>query len=1230
MRRLSFFSLLLAALVAMVVSCDDPDNPDKKNNDMTPAERISTQELTFVSAGGTQTITISGADDWTCESYSEWFKATKSGSGITVTANANPIEKERSGEFTVFFNSGEQLKVSVRQTDPDHDVEDPTGLLYVRVVPVNGVPEDEPALMEKTYGVVAYAVKTNGTSWEATVDQSWVTLTVNDVYLTAQAEDNTSQERRKATITVTAKREDKTVTKTVTVIQKEDYKPPVYDNGVDFTIYNTAFFVDSARLSTISAADTAAHTVTFAKGTSIVPEQGSVMVVPYVTPQLPEGLLGRVTSVNETADGYVVTYGPATIEEAFASIDIPETEIDLGEHVKEIRLVDGTQVEFVKTKAPLKRGNVRKGTSSGSTRIDIPEFTIRNLDRTVAIDASATIDLGMKFSMQTYRYGLYYFGAVLEPTLTVDVKMDANVQKDFVKGSYPVMTVLCGAFPLGPVVITPLVEISFVVGADGKMGLKAGLKYVNKSKMKYTWAANGMGSQFSFEMDDTKPDNNAFSFEDGALYMEGGIYAGFDTSIGLGVYGTLIYGTVGCQETIRCGGTFTLSAEQIGTFLGSSNMDIYPWNFELSTDYVVNGVAAIKSFGTTITDVKTDDYKTNIDKRYPFPQFRAVLVSQSVGSANVDVYCRCAPLVPAHMGVLVYAKKPGEETYTLLHTVPVGIFEREDKNKAVIPPDETSSIPDHCWNKFSVSVNLDYEGVEYVIKPYAEMLGVRAVNYKDYYDGYAPYYNPYFRSGSTAEGGFRAVLEDLMTSLKNDDPSARLENWGSDCPLNNWHGVIVEQQTDGSLDMYVNPNSGNDGSKWYLNGDVYIGSHTSGKCTWTLDGISMQDKDATLTILDRNCQSFPLSNNRIKIVSDKFDDLTCLPAISSNGTLKSLELTGDWSFIENLSLNSSALTTVSLDGLKKLNSLTVTGGEELKTFTLDNLPRLGTITFKNCDLTDLGSKGVFLKDHNKLEKVLFVNCKCSSTLKFANLPELMFVENEGGTMFYGYEFTKCFGKKLIRTICPYDFQIDGIRYRGNGNLFCAQNLVFDDCNMTEYAVVYHCLLSNLYWTSDCLTIKGCKNLTSIDIEGQMNLYNGFYKMTEDPLPYVDMRKIVLQDLPALQKLSIVSVGLREFEPSLSWSAIKSVNVKDNRLTGTVPGWIEAVKGVLGQEWLNYDRKYDYFVGDHVTKDVFDKMPESSKYKESPYGFWYPAEPGCYYHYQPRYPNGPDGGVRYYW
>lgn len=1185
----------------------NPDDPswDSKS----PEERVLTEELVFPSTGGTDTIVVAGnCEDWKAGGAWNWIAVRQEGHYAIVTVSPNPTPYQARESYAyIAFNDGTQIKIKVTQTDQEHDVIDPKGPLYVRIIPETDMVEGSELIVSNQYAAPGFRIMTNGESWEANIDQPWAELRVNDIYVAVDLKDNTDSLKRAVRLAVTAKRGTQTASDTVTIWQKGLFTPPVYDGDLDYGIWTSTFYADEKRMSDVRTADVESHTVTFSRDAASRPSQGEVLVMPVVTEDIPEGILGRVTGIEETENGYVCTYTEVPIQEAFEHIDIPELDIDLDNYVQEIRMADGEEVQFVRTRS----------TSSGSATIQIPEFTIHNLDQTILVSASAELDLGMKFSLQTDRNGLYYFGTVLEPVLSMNMNMEANVQFEALSSSYPLMTVICGAFPVGPVVITPLVEISFIVGADGKVGMKAGIKYKQKAKMKYIWQAP-VGSTYDISIEEGESDGNPFSINEGKVFLEGGIYAGFDYSVGLGLYGTLLYGTVGMQESIRCSGTISLDVDRLASEIGGiTNGEWWPYGMEFSTDYVTQGIAAIKSFGATLASVKTTDQKENIDKRYPYPFFRGELASLTKESATINIYCTANTLFPAHMGVRVYAQEPGKTEFTLQNTIPAGVFQTIDPKQAVYP----SSDPERMYNKFTVEVPLYYEGVKYVVKPYALMYGTYLTNYEDDWDDSWTFYNPSFVSGTTADGNLADVLKDLMKYLRNDDPDAVLKNWGTDTPLNNWQGVTVSKKPDGTIEMYANPNSGNSsGSKWYLTGDVEVGSHTSGqKCQWTFE---CGGEPNCIVIHDRNCKSFPVlpSVSKLIIESNKFDDLTEIGNFGKLNALESFELDGAFSGIETLNLTSPKLKTVILNGMTALKRVSITDSREFEEITTTGTPLFEAVRFKNTDLSGYSSQYLF-KDIETLRWIEFNGCTVPETIRLSNLPALETVQTaqKDGPL-PGLEFEKCFTDTEVKLTTAYTYHF-GEQFPSNS--FYARNMKFTKCGLKSFEISYYSGNTQFCIDSDGMTFADCDNLQKISMGGNDTGYNYELHKEGDEETKLDfeVRKLSITGCTNLSSLSVSGVGLKELDIEGSTQSLKSVNLLYNRMTGVMPSWLIEIKEIIGGtacDFYDHKYKYDYNNSTGIEDSFFE---QGHGYKTNPYGFYYSEEPKCGYHYKKGNRNG---------
>ena len=150
-----------------------------------PANQVVT------SSAGTATYTVTSNSSWTASSDQSWCTVTPSGSGngtITATYTANTLLTQRIATITVTVSGLSPVAVTVTQQG---------------IVPSLGV---TPANQDVAYtaGNTTFAVTSN-TSWTASSDQPWCTVTPSGSgsgTITAAYTENTTYSARVATITV--------------------------------------------------------------------------------------------------------------------------------------------------------------------------------------------------------------------------------------------------------------------------------------------------------------------------------------------------------------------------------------------------------------------------------------------------------------------------------------------------------------------------------------------------------------------------------------------------------------------------------------------------------------------------------------------------------------------------------------------------------------------------------------------------------------------------------------------------------------------------------------------------------------------------------------------------------------------------------------------------------------------------------------------------------------------
>jgi hypothetical protein len=192
MKKLLFCAFALTLLIGMA-SCEKKPGTEITKNLL----ELDKSELTFQSAGGTQTVTVTG-EGWTTEESEDWMNIEEAEGKFNVVVDVNTIDEPREGIVTV-KNSDDTKTITVKQS-----------------AAATGISVDIPELPFDGQGATkTVAVTSEITEWTATAEgeEEWITITPNysndtfDVTVSAHIEDGP----RTGTITVSNGIEEATV-----------------------------------------------------------------------------------------------------------------------------------------------------------------------------------------------------------------------------------------------------------------------------------------------------------------------------------------------------------------------------------------------------------------------------------------------------------------------------------------------------------------------------------------------------------------------------------------------------------------------------------------------------------------------------------------------------------------------------------------------------------------------------------------------------------------------------------------------------------------------------------------------------------------------------------------------------------------------------------------------------------------------------------------------------------
>ena len=193
---------------------------------------------------------------------------------------------------------------------------------------------------------------------------------------------------------------------------------------------------------------------------------GMNIVINTPTEMFPEGLLANIENVAPDGNGgFNVSYSIAPLLDCFKDINVSESNMDLTGHLQKVLDGNGNEIEFTATKS----------ITSEKFHVVIPQ-----VDIPVATGSTITpkieADITMKTQLKAEDYTL--------STLNLIVDADCSLGADFSIGlsgeidpRKKVLSLVFGAIPVGPLIITPTVDFYIIVGIGVATKFEASLTY---------------------------------------------------------------------------------------------------------------------------------------------------------------------------------------------------------------------------------------------------------------------------------------------------------------------------------------------------------------------------------------------------------------------------------------------------------------------------------------------------------------------------------------------------------------------------------------------------------------------------------------------------------------------------------------------------------------------------------------------------------------------------------
>lgn len=749
-------------------------------------------------------------------------------------------------------------------------------------------------------GSAAVEVTTDAPSLKVEISDKWIQTSTSGNVLTVRADANTDKDSRTGTVRLLAGE----VSAEISVLQSGASKNRPADDPypqADYSLDEESIFVKSDYSNAITSADPATNTFTVPASSvgSQKPEAGQKLIMNTPTDLFPGGLLAKVVSVSESGGNYQVKYENIKLEEAFSDLNIADAAIDLGSYVKEIRDANGNKVNFAATKA----------SSKETYTLELPAASWPLNFAGLEIAPILKMDLTLFFQAIVANYKLY--------SLNFDTKIDLNVGATIACGyegkaideRIPMYEIICGAIPVGPILITPTIGIDALLEVSGKVSVEATATYSASRRYGIHYDANsGWGKNDYTEANK----NGSFTLENVSPKVEGTFAYGYSIGPAIAIYVEAVTAGIGYDSKTK----HTLS----GAYdLLNGNLDDYMnWNVVQhlqNAEYAVTDADAVSFSVTVLTrevfEASTPDITCTEEKWKLLPKLGAFPEFERVEDGlNLTVWVKNRNLLDGQLTAYV-----AENAKDLVHRQKMVFPDSRNQIQSLNAED----APDSVALKGFVHLDEEDPDLNYAEFIY-EVTGVGRFNLGSFMQEF---------NDEQSRAALMAILKDLYQS-KGDGAWTDCNWFEKDVSVYALKHVRVSRRGD---QFYFKINIP---AEWKLGAAVQVGDHSK-NCSkfggWEIifeDGCT--EKMNKLAILDSHFQGYYIS-----IPYNFITDLT----INSPIWLRLTDLASGSPRFDRLDLSYTPIEEFECrySGISVKNQLILKECKNLKKLTFDSWPQ---------------------------------------------------------------------------------------------------------------------------------------------------------------------------------------------------------------------------------------------------------------------------------------------------
>lgn len=431
-------------------------------------------------------------------------------------------------------------------------------------------------------GTHEVTVTSDKSDWNASTDAGWVTTATSGSTLTVKAEPNTGQTARSCSLTV------KSGKNSVSIPVEQEAADPVpagsEDVKITYTLSDGVTVAPKDLSRYITAAGSSMTDGTFfivskSVPAELLPQAPCKLIINTPCEALPNGLLADVYRIREDADGYVFQYTKLKLTDVFKDLDLDTGDLDLGAYVEKIVDAGGKELQFAQTRA----------SAHSKIHIDLPQVSWSFIPG-FSITPKVGMDLALKLQMIVgdWKLSTLNMKVDLDTTLGAELELKLSASQEIYQ---KLLSVIVAAIIVGPVVITPTVDIYAIVGIDGSIGLSAQASTViHTSAALHYDELDGLSGGLTAR--DPEPGESTFS---AGPKIEGGLSYGLGVGPAIGIYGDVI--SAGISVNLRCRDAVTFNPNLASGDSRFSWQGTSLWGTEFSSSILLDAALHLRALG---------------------------------------------------------------------------------------------------------------------------------------------------------------------------------------------------------------------------------------------------------------------------------------------------------------------------------------------------------------------------------------------------------------------------------------------------------------------------------------------------------------------------------------------------------------------------------------------------------------------------------------------------------